>query len=116
LDVGFTDHFTTQLEITLNYSAIADLLTSQITVTHAKSFLAHNVFTSSCLATASNNGYSSASGLSSSSNGGSLPTELFFKVKVKVTSRLAVYRQSARLGTRPLEAHDQILFPTELLR
>jgi hypothetical protein len=30
--------------------------------------------------------------------------------KVKVTLRLAVYRQSVRLGTRPLETHDQRLF------
>jgi hypothetical protein len=29
------------------------------------------------------------------------------KVKVKVTLRLAVYRQSIHLGARPLETHDQ---------
>jgi hypothetical protein len=29
---------------------------------------------------------------------------------------LAVYRQSVRLGVRPLETHDQIFFSTELLR
>jgi ethanolamine utilization microcompartment shell protein EutS len=34
LDIGFIDHFSTQLVITLNYSAIADLYTLQITVTH----------------------------------------------------------------------------------
>jgi hypothetical protein len=34
LDIGFTDHFNIQLVITLNYSAIADLHTLQITVTH----------------------------------------------------------------------------------
>jgi hypothetical protein len=33
-----------------------------------------------------------------------------FKVKVKVTLRLAVYRQSVRLGVKPLETHDQIFF------
>jgi hypothetical protein len=38
------------------------------------------------------------------------------KVKVKVTLRLAVYRQSVRLGARPLETHDQRSFPSELLR
>jgi hypothetical protein len=32
------------------------------------------------------------------------------KVKVKVTLRLAVYRQSFRLGVKPLENHDQIFF------
>jgi hypothetical protein len=38
------------------------------------------------------------------------------KVKVKVTLRLAVYRQSVRIGDKPLETHDQIIFSTELLR
>jgi hypothetical protein len=38
------------------------------------------------------------------------------KVKVKITLRLAVYRQSVRLVVKPLEAHDQRFFPTKLLR
>jgi hypothetical protein len=42
-------------------------------------------------------------------------TELI-QVKVKVTLRLAVYRQSVRLGVKPLETHDQIFFSAELLR
>jgi hypothetical protein len=85
---GFTDHFNTQLVTTPNFSAVTDLYTLQITVTHAKSFVARSVFTSSSLVTASNNGYASASGLKSSLNGGSLLTELFFKVNV--TLRLTV--------------------------
>jgi hypothetical protein len=32
------------------------------------------------------------------------------KVKVRVTLRLAVYRQSVGLGVTPLETHDQIFF------
>jgi hypothetical protein len=36
-------------------------------------------------------------------------------VRVRVTLRLAVYRQSVRLGAKPLEDHDQI-FSTERLR
>jgi hypothetical protein len=32
------------------------------------------------------------------------------KVKVKVTLRLALYRQSLRLGAKPLETHDQRFF------
>jgi hypothetical protein len=32
------------------------------------------------------------------------------KVKVEVTLRLAVYRQSLRRGDKPLEAHDQQVF------
>jgi hypothetical protein len=33
-------------------------------------------------------------------------------VKVKVTLRLAVYRQSVRLGAKPLEDQDQSFFFT----
>jgi hypothetical protein len=54
--IGFIDHFNTQLVITLDYSAIADLHTLQINRAHTKSFLARNVSTSNCLATASNSG------------------------------------------------------------
>jgi hypothetical protein len=38
LEVGFIDHFNTQPVITLNYSAVADFHTSQITTAHVKSF------------------------------------------------------------------------------
>jgi hypothetical protein len=34
----------------------------------------------------------------------------FKKVKLKVTLRLAVYRQSVRLDVKPLETHDQTFF------
>jgi hypothetical protein len=71
LDIGFIDHFKTQLVITLIYSAIANFHTLQ---NHAKSFPARNVFTSNCLVTASNNGYSSVSGLKSFPIGGTIPT------------------------------------------
>jgi hypothetical protein len=38
-------------------------------------------------------------------------------VRVRVTLRLAVYRQSLRLGAEPLETHNQqFYFPTEHLR
>jgi hypothetical protein len=43
-------------------------------------------------------------------------TFLKIKVKVKVTLRLAVYRQPVRLGVKHLETHDQRFFPTEPLR
>jgi hypothetical protein len=36
--------------------------------------------------------------------------KILTKIKVKVTLRLAVYRQSVRLGVKPLETHDQTLF------
>jgi hypothetical protein len=71
LDTEVIDHFNTQLVITLNYIAIADFHTLP---NHTKSFPARSVFTSSCLVTTSNNGYSSASVFKSSLNDGSLPT------------------------------------------
>jgi hypothetical protein len=37
LDAGFIDHFDTQHEITLNYGAITDLHTLQITITQSVS-------------------------------------------------------------------------------
>jgi hypothetical protein len=37
--------------------------------------------------------------------------------RVRAALQLAVYRQSVRLGTKPLETHDQeFYFPTEQLR
>jgi hypothetical protein len=57
----------------------------------------------------SNNGYSSASVLKSSLNGGSLTIGLL-KAKVEVTLGLTVYRQSVRLSVMPLETQDQIFF------
>jgi hypothetical protein len=89
MDIGFIDHFNTQVVIPLNYSAIADVHTLLITPTHAKSFPARSVFTSSCPVTASNNGYSSASGLKPSVNGGSLPT-------INSYSNCLPYNRSAR--------------------
>jgi hypothetical protein len=74
LDIGFVDHFNTQFVSTLNYSTITNFHILQITAAHAKSFPACSVFTSSCLVTASNNDYSSASGLKSSLIGCSLQT------------------------------------------
>jgi hypothetical protein len=39
---------------------------------------------------------------------------LLFKVKVKVTLRPAVYRQSVYLGVKPLETHDQRFYFLQL--
>jgi hypothetical protein len=63
LDIGFIDHFNTQLVITFNYSAIDNFDILQFARVHARSFPARSVFTSSCLVTSPNNGYSSASRL-----------------------------------------------------
>jgi hypothetical protein len=54
LDIGFIDHFNTQLVITLNYNAIAKLYNSQTTTAPAKPFQACCVSTSRFLVTASN--------------------------------------------------------------
>jgi hypothetical protein len=104
-DIGFIDHYNILLVITPNFSAIGDFHTLP---NHAKSFPARSLFTSSYLVTASNNGYSCASVLKSSLDGGSLPNAS--PSKVRVTLRLAVYRQSVCLGVMPLENHDQISF------
>jgi hypothetical protein len=61
LDIGFTDHLSTPLRTTSNYSPTADLHNSQITTTPLCLFLACCVFNSHSLATASNDGDSSAS-------------------------------------------------------
>jgi hypothetical protein len=70
LDIGFIDHFNTHVTI-LHYSAIANFHTLQ---NHAESFPVRSVFASTCLITASNSGYFSASVLKYSLNGASLPT------------------------------------------
>jgi hypothetical protein len=74
LDIGFIDHFNTQLLIALNCGAIAEFHILHGTTAQAKSFEARSIFIGSCLVMASNNDHSSASGLKSTLNGGSLPT------------------------------------------
>jgi hypothetical protein len=73
LNIGFIDHFKTQLVITLNCSSIANSHVLQFTRVHAQSFPDCGVFTRHFLVTASNNGYSAASDLKFFLNGGSLP-------------------------------------------
>jgi hypothetical protein len=70
--IGFIDHL--QVVTTNNYATVADFHTLQITTAHAISFPACSVFARLFLVTISNNGYSSASVIKSSLNGGSLPT------------------------------------------
>jgi hypothetical protein len=57
LDIGFIDHFNTQLVITLHYSGIADFRILPVTPAHATSFPACSVFARRFLATDSINGY-----------------------------------------------------------
>jgi hypothetical protein len=72
--IGFIDHFSIQLVITLNYSTTANLHNSQTTTAPAKSFPACSVFSSRSQATASNSGDSSASRAQVISERTSLPT------------------------------------------
>jgi hypothetical protein len=73
------------------------------------------VFSSRCWVAVSNGGRSTYSGF---------PKYLQLQLqqlsthclRIRVTLRLAVYRQSVHLGAKPLEAHDLYFFPTEHLR
>jgi hypothetical protein len=107
--IWFTDHL--QVVSRNNCHIFADFQTLQIPRVHAKSFPACSVFTRRFLLTASNNGYSSATVVKSSLNGGSFPTALLLRVRLRVALRLAVYRQSVSLGAEPLETHGQNFFP-----
>jgi hypothetical protein len=71
LDIAFIDHL--QVETTNKYTTIVISTLYKMKL----SFPACSVFPRRFLVTASNKVYSSASGLKSSLNGGSLPTELF---------------------------------------
>jgi hypothetical protein len=107
LEIGFIGQLYTQLVTTSNYGANANLHTLQFTATHTQSFLARSVFTSSCLITALT--------IAIPLLPGSIPPWMaaIFQLnwlRVRVTLRLAVYRQSVRLGDKPLETHDQRLF------
>jgi hypothetical protein len=98
---------------TLNYSAIADLHTLQITTAHTKSSPACCDFSSRFLVTVSNSGDSSASAFTSLHAGSQLRrlslllTDSFTTLRslffFSVSLRLVVYRQSFRLGDKPLE-------------
>jgi hypothetical protein len=93
LDIGFIDHFNTQLISISNYSAITNLHTLQITAANTKSSPTCSFRTSRFLITASNIGDSSASALKSTLNGGSLPTDLVAPVVFLITSRHGPRRQ-----------------------
>jgi hypothetical protein len=70
---GFLDWILDLLTTLTHNSVITLLHTLQTSRARAKSFPASSVPAISCLVTASNNGYSSASGFRSSLNGGALP-------------------------------------------
>jgi hypothetical protein len=77
LDIGFIDLLYTRLRTRTNYSAIANLHNSQITIAFTNPFPVCYLFNSCSLITASNSGNSSASVLKSSLNGCFLPTDSF---------------------------------------
>jgi hypothetical protein len=109
--MGFIGHL--QVVTTNNYNTIADFYSSQITTAHAEFFPARSVFSRRCLVTAYYNGFSSAQVLFERR----FPSNcLFFRTRLRVTLRQAVYRPSVRLGDKPLEDHDHYFyFPTEHL-
>jgi hypothetical protein len=77
----FTDHFNTQLVTTLNYNAIANLHTLQITTTYRLVFsVCYTVPTSRFLVTASNSGDFSASEVMPLPAGHHFTTELSSKL------------------------------------
>jgi hypothetical protein len=120
------------------YSAIVILHIFQLTVAHALGF---SVFTSRILATDLSQSHCNVKSHVKSSCHSGIPFLPFLQfpipktrldysrllfytpttvplllLKVKVTLRLAVYRQSVCLGVKPLETHDQTFFSPELLR
>jgi hypothetical protein len=103
---GFIEHL--QIVTTSNYKAVANSCTHLLTTAHTK--FSQFVFTSRFLVTDTNNvlclrPYRLAN-----------VSQLTNRVKVNVTLRLAVYRQSVRFGSKTLETHDQYFFSTEHLR
>jgi hypothetical protein len=105
----FIDHL--QIVTKSNYSAIANLHSLQISKAPAKS--SQSTFTIRLLVTDLNNG-----DFQLMCSHRCPQADTYYNFKVKVTLRLAAYRQSVRLGVEPLETHDQrlILFPIEPLR
>jgi hypothetical protein len=111
--IGFIDH--SQI-VTSNYNIIANLHTIQNTTAFAKT--SQSAFTSRFPVTDLNSGDFSASVLTSLLSGEYPKTEIFIvRVKIRVTLRLADYRQSVHLGNKPLEtANQNLYFATEHLR
>jgi hypothetical protein len=118
LDIGFIDHFSAQLVLTLNYSAIADFHTLQFTRAHSTSFLARSDLTSSCLVTTPNKGRSSASELKSSLKGSSLPTDSFLHGLRHRTHSVApvVFLITPLHGTSRKHRFQQYLYCRVLIR
>jgi hypothetical protein len=86
-----------------------------VTTFHTRSSKSVTVFTSRCLVAASNSGFpncphSSATSFSQqqlTKLNRSSPLTNWLRVRVRVTLRLSVYRQSVRLGANHFEDHNQ---------
>jgi hypothetical protein len=131
--IGFTDHFNTRLVTTSNFSAIANLHALQIKTAHTKPSLSASTGRFSVMDL--NNGDYSASVFTSLLYGEYPTTELLhpgwrpshtnlllfsLQSDLQLTTvqrsqshshfTMAVYRQSVRLGAKPLETHGQNFF------
>jgi hypothetical protein len=100
--IGFTDHL--QIVTTSNYFAVTNSHTPQFT--RARNMYPQFVFTGRFLVTGPNNVFCLRPYLLANIT---QLTKFKVKVKVKVTLRRAVYRQSVCLGVKPLDTHDQRL-------
>jgi hypothetical protein len=95
VDIGFVDHFNTELEIPLNYSAICNFHTYKSLV-HTLSFPARSNFSRRFLITASNKSYSSASVLKSSLNAGIFQLRILVRSKSLFTECIGYHQNMHR--------------------
>jgi hypothetical protein len=105
LDIGFIDYFNIWRMTTLNYSAIADLHTLQITRAHRLVFSVCCVFTNRYLIMASNSGDSSASALTTLPAGSQLHrlSLLFTDSLITLSDLLLQLSSIQHLGTDLVE-------------
>jgi hypothetical protein len=113
LITGFIEHL--QIVITKKYDSRTELHTPKITLTTSHIKTSHFAMSSLVVAWWQTSTVSSASVLTflrvrDCLITNSLLQQSALKVKAKDTLWLVVYRQSVRLGTKPLETHDQRFF------
>jgi hypothetical protein len=103
LVIGFIVHL--QIVTTSNYSTIANSHTQQFTTAHTKS--SHSAVSSPVVRKMASNATDPSTFMFMSFLAKNCLTTNY---RLRVTLRLVVYRQSARLHSEPLETHGQNLF------